>query len=459
MTKGFETEFEDDLRTLANALKAEIFRFVLIGHNHHSLYLDASEWVKNQFPARKIMEMRFYGKNYRAISDALQNFKHGIVLIPDFDWLFHPDNVSLCTAINQRRDFFARQNITLLCFIQPSSFITVAQKLPDWWSGRSLELSFYREVEVQESKFLLLEPESSSLGGDSRAEKEAELARLSQQLVLADPDDPALLINLQEQIARILFRFARYDEALVFLEKNLSLSRASGERMVESESLNNISQIHDARGEYDTALKYLEQSLSISQEIGYLESKSTTLNNIGGIHRAKGEYDTALWYLEQSLSISQEIGDRVGEGTALNNIGQIHKASGDYSTALTYLERSLKISQEIGGRAGEVATLNNISQVHQASGDYDTALTYLEQSLKISQEIGDIIGVATALTNTGIILFEQNQFEVALPKFLQAYQIFQKTGSPNAPVLERNLNTIREKIGEQRFQELMAQQG
>ena len=40
-----------------------------------------------------------------------------------------------------------------------------------------------------------------------------------------------------------------------------------GDRMGEGTTLNNISQIYDAKGDYDTALAYLQQSLKIQQEI------------------------------------------------------------------------------------------------------------------------------------------------------------------------------------------------
>ena len=56
------------------------------------------------------------------------------------------------------------------------------------------------------------------------------------------------------------------------------------------------------------------------------QGEGTTLNNISQIYDAKGDYDQALQYLEKSLAIRQQIGDRKGEGTTLNNISQIYDA-------------------------------------------------------------------------------------------------------------------------------------
>ncbi|MBK7936100.1 MAG: tetratricopeptide repeat protein [Lewinellaceae bacterium] len=116
----------------------------------------------------------------------------------------------------------------------------------------------------------------------------------------------------------------------------------------------------------------------------------------------------------------------------------------------------MEIYQAIGNRAGEGATLNNISQIHDANGDYNKSFQYLEQSLKVRQAIRDIPGVATTLNNMGAMLFEQNRPEEAVPLLMKAYQIFQKIGSPDVHTTESWLDKIIQKIGEARFQEIVA---
>jgi tetratricopeptide (TPR) repeat protein len=250
--------------------------------------------------------------------------------------------------------------------------------------------------------------------------------------------------------------FSQDDQALTLYEKSLAINKKIGDRKGEGATLNNISQIFSAKGDYDTALRYLEQSLAIMQQIGDRKGEGVTLNNIGQIHKARGNYDEALRCAEMDLAICQQIGDRKGEGATLNNISQIYDAKSDYDTALRYLEQSLAITQQIGDRLGEGTTFNNIGQIHQLRGDYDTALRYYEQSLTIMQQIGDIYGMAGTLHNMGGILFERNDFEGAAPYFIQAYQIFYQIGSPNAKVPKSYLQSIIERIGEAKYQEIIA---
>ncbi len=297
-------------------------------------------------------------------------------------------------------------------------------------------------------------------------------------------------------IGIILQTLGNYDQALEYLEKSLSITQRIGYLAGEGAALNNISQIYDSKGDYDTALNYLEQSLAIRQEIGDRQGEGITLNNIGQVYDAKRDYETALAYLEQSLVIQQQIGDRQGEGATLNNISQIYQARGDYDTALNYLEQSLSIRlqigdrkgegatlnnlattahskgnydtalgylqqsliirQQIGDRQGEGTTLNNLSQIYSAKGDYDTALGYLEQSLIITQQIGDIAGLASTLNNMGAIYFNQkDDIENAILFFMQSYQILNKIGSPNSQYPANYLGQIIEKIGEEKFQNVL----
>ena len=114
----------------------------------------------------------------------------------------------------------------------------------------------------------------------------------------------------------------------------------------------------------------------------------TTLNNISQIHSARGDYETALRYLEQSLEISREIGDRKNEGGALNNIGEIYRARGDYETAFRYLEQSLEISREIGDRSVMCATLFNMGHIHYQNSDQKNAMMHWVTSYRIAKEIG-----------------------------------------------------------------------
>jgi tetratricopeptide (TPR) repeat protein len=110
-------------------------------------------------------------------------------------------------------------------------------------------------------------------------------------------------------------------------------------------TLNNISQIYDARGDTDTALKYLEQSLKIRRQIGDKSGEGTTLNNIGGIYQDRGDNDKALEYLVQALNICRQIGDIYQEGVTCFNVAQILEEAGEIEEAVRLVERTVEIDR------------------------------------------------------------------------------------------------------------------
>ena len=344
-----DAAFARDLRLLTNALRHPTFRFIVIGHNRKSIITDVTAHIKATYPDRPYHELRLSGKTYREFIDGLKGFQEGIVVIPDFDWLFQPGNESICTGFNQRRDALAKLPIALLCFVEPSGYRNLPKRLPDWWSLRSLELEFERETTGETTRLLSPEREMSSLGGQTKEEKEAEIGRLLEQLKSVEPENKKLLSMLSSQIAALFYALSDYENAKRYLEEILIIDRQIGDKQDEATILNNISQIYHARGDYETALTYLQQSLSICQQIGNKEGEGATLNNIGQIYDARGDYKTALTYLQQSLSISQQIGDKSGEATSLHNIGATYlEQYQNIENALPLLWRAYLIFKQIG---------------------------------------------------------------------------------------------------------------
>ena len=56
----------------------------------------------------------------------------------------------------------------------------------------------------------------------------------------------------------------------------------------------------------------------------------------------------------------------------------------------------------------------------------------------------------------GAMTFDRNEYEPAIPYLMQAYSIFRQLGSPNQEHPVSYLGAIIEKIGEARFQEILA---
>ncbi|MFK7971060.1 MAG: hypothetical protein AB8F95_11865, partial [Bacteroidia bacterium] len=234
-----ESEFLPKLNLLKQALQNPGFRFVIVEHNHPSIYADVENWLTKTLSHRDIEAVRFEGKSYREIVQALEAIDDSVALVRDFDSIFREKNKEVCLAFNQRRDHFAKRGLTIVAFIQPANFKVLPQKIPDWWSLRSLELGFMREVKPTD---VLLEiSENSSLGGGTKEEKYAEIARLEAQLLDVGEENTVLKPRLLSQLARLYYDLSAFEKALGYLQEELSIVQDVGDRQREGAALNNIS--------------------------------------------------------------------------------------------------------------------------------------------------------------------------------------------------------------------------
>ncbi len=215
--------------------------------------------------------------------------------------------------------------------------------------------------------------------------------------------------------------------------------------------------VYDALGKKQEALSYYEQALAIRREVGNRGGEGTTLHNLGMVYNALGKKQEALSYFERALAIWREVGDRGGEGMTLNNLGAVYDDLGKKQEALSYFEQALVICREVGDRGGEGTTLHNLGSVYDALGKKQEALSYYEQALVISREVGDRGGEGTTLYNMGVLYFEQGHYDVALASLLLARGIFEEVQSPSRDGVQRWIDALRRKIGEEQFTTLLAQ--
>ncbi len=122
-----------------------------------------------------------------------------------------------------------------------------------------------------------------------------------QALITASRSEPAYRLLL-DRIVGPLNRAGLYHR---LLEDWLPVACATDDPQIRSEALGQTGKQYLHIGDYDTALGYLKQSLAIQQEIGDKSGEGTTLNNISQIYDARGDYDTALENRRPSRRVRQ----------------------------------------------------------------------------------------------------------------------------------------------------------
>ena len=314
---------------LNRLIDVKSFRFIVVLYDDTNDIADVKTFVKELFPLTQATTLNVVASNYQKLSPLLYDDKNTFIYIDDFEELLKVKE--LYEGFNQRRDKLSKHPINLIVFypkaIEETLYSDALKVIADLWEFRNGIVSL---ANSNKEKTLLEEVNTkavSSIGGVTKQSKEEERLRLESRL--QNSLSEALKSNILGQLGVLEYDLGRLEKALEYLEKSLKISVEIGDKSGEGVTLNNISQIYQARGDLTKALEYLEKSLNIYVEIGDKSGEGATLNNISTIYKARGDLTKALAYLEKSLKIRVEIGDKSGEGTTLNNISIIYKARGD----------------------------------------------------------------------------------------------------------------------------------
>nr|QNO53551.1 photosystem I assembly protein Ycf3 [Methanosarcinales archaeon ANME-1 ERB6] len=259
------------------------------------------------------------------------------------------------------------------------------------------------------------------------------------------------------QIGNIHYLKGEYEKALENYNKSLEIEEEIGNTrgIALAQTLHQIGMIHQDKGEYEKALENYNKSLEIEEEIGNKSSIAKTLLQIGNIHYLKGEYEKALEKYNKSLEIGEEIGNKSGIAQSLHGVGRIHQAKEEYEKALEKYNKSLEIEEEIGNKSGIAQSLHGVGMIHQAKGEYEKALEKYNKSLEIKEELGDKQGIALTLGQIGRIKHGQKKYHEAILALTNAMSLFKELESPYFELAMKDLASIKEEIGEDKFKEIM----
>jgi tetratricopeptide (TPR) repeat protein len=238
---------------------------------------------------------------------------------------------------------------------------------------------------------------------------------------------------------------------------HLHLSGKNAESLAINRDLaNDVSAIGDldlAERCYNRAIDDARQMDSRLDEMSCLFSLTTN------VYITWGRFDEALVNFQILLKYYHETNDSQMYSRSLHNIGLIHKKRGEYDQAIEKYNESLEISRELGDQQGIAYTLHNLGMIHNKMGEDDQAIEKYNESLKIKEQIGDQRGIAFTLGNIGVLFFDREEYRNSFQHAIQSYSIFKQIQSPEKEWVQSILFEIRNKLGDNEFQELLNRSG
>jgi tetratricopeptide (TPR) repeat protein len=219
------------------------------------------------------------------------------------------------------------------------------------------------------------------------------------------------------------------DKALPEFERLARLFRHSTQRHDEAAALRYTGECHWRLGNFREARSYLDRALTLDRASGDRLALGKTLNVLGLLEWDLGHYDQAIGVFKRAGTLGRELGDKRLEGASLNNLSLVYDELGDYQTSLQQYHQVLDLYRGADIPRGLVGdTLGNLGGTHLLLGRYREALDYYRQALKISEALQSTASMSQDHGNIALCLLGLGQVDQALGHFDLAIDLAAQAG-------------------------------
>ena len=252
------------------------------------------------------------------------------------------------------------------------------------------------------------------------------------------PTDTCIINNLFQTYRSVANN--NPDSAIKMVNYALKLSKLNSYLFGEINSLRLTADLYSLVAKYDSAIVYLDKASALAKRENDLKSSINILNLRGNIQLDKGDYEGAIFCYKQVLDLSNKIKYSSGIAKGYANLGVSYYLIGNYTRAIDYYNEAIPKLQ-LSNDSINLATITaNLSAFYQLVGDFEMAIEVCKKSLTYITE-NDDVARASININLGRNYTELNNYVKALFYYKKALALTKKNGHV------RNMVTAYNNIG------------
>lgn len=173
--------------------------------------------------------------------------------------------------------------------------------------------------------------------------------------------------------------------AELHLQESLKKFTALGFTFATSSPLNELSRLHQRRGESQKAIELALSAREAAKAGADDEQIAQALKQLGDLYLQAQELHQATTFNQEFLAMTRKMGRPSMESVALLQLGRIALQSQDYEQAADSFQQSLQIARSISAPAEESAALFGMARVQMAKSLFGTARQTLEEVLAFAE--------------------------------------------------------------------------
>ncbi|HEX9135176.1 MAG TPA: AAA family ATPase [Ktedonobacteraceae bacterium] len=232
-----------------------------------------------------------------------------------------------------------------------------------------------------------------------------------------------------EKLGVMLALQARYDEALVTLERAAEVYRLEGDLEGEVRALAQIGRIHRWRGTSQEGLTRLLPLLERLPKASVSRGAAAFYIALAYLYMGVGRYSEQVAAAEQAAALARAIGDdsllttaQERRAAALLVMGRLEE------TCRALTGEVIPASEATGNLWTLITALDNLAGAYEYLGDYQLARASLQRAIALAERLGDPAVLAYLLYGRGLNAFALGEWKRARPDFERAATFVGSTG-------------------------------
>ena len=218
-----------------------------------------------------------------------------------------------------------------------------------------------------------------------------------------------------------------FENALIYLNNSLELSRLNKNMEGEASSLNRIGNTYQLMGDYEKSLHYYEQAITINRGIQNQKEIARTLTNLGSVYRLYGNYELAINQHLEALGLYEGLQNNEGIAWSALNIARLFKMMKNYQKSIEYVNQSLNIYKKVENEqdlsTGVTLCLKELGSIYYEMGNLIIAADYSEKVLERNKATNNQFGIANSYSTLGKIYFDEGNYKESEKFLIQAKEI------------------------------------
>ncbi len=219
--------------------------------------------------------------------------------------------------------------------------------------------------------------------------------------------DSSQQLALREKALAGASRLAQFQNDLeaweAFASERLAINRGLANSPGIAAALTDLAILVGRQGKSENARVLLEESRSISHESGETREEARAVGNLGALAWEQGDYERAIQSFGEAIPLFEIVGDLRGIAVSANGVGRAAVLLQRPHEGLGYLKRSLSLAHSLSDQHEASLALEGLALAALQDGDPERATRLLAQADALRQK------VATFSTPQ-----EQSEFEHAV---------------------------------------------